>query len=152
LLEKKILKYNAHPNLIKLHYSFQTSTDIYFLINYLSGGELFEILHRDGVKPITENDAKFYAACVILALDYLHQFGILYRDLKPENIIIDSDGYANLIDYGLSNELRFRPKSICGTIEYLSPGMFRDKSYDTSVDWWMFGCLIYEMLVLKPPF
>lgn len=123
------------------------------MTEYFPGGDLFNFMHEQLEKPkLTEHETKFYAACVILALDFLHVHQIVYRDLKPENIFIDKLGYARVGDYGLCKELYNRPQSICGTNEYLSPEMFEDRNYNSAVDWWSLGCFIYELLVGQPPF
>ena len=119
-------------------------------MDFCSGGELFTHLRRKG--KFNEEMTRFYAAEVLLALEYLHdKLNIIYRDLKPENIILDSKGHVKLTDFGLSKETK-RSKSFCGTPEYLAPEILLGKGYDSTVDWWSFGCLIYELLAGVPPF
>lgn len=99
-----------------------------------------------------EDLARFYAAQVALALEYLHRCGLVYRDLKPENILIDKTGYVRVTDFGFCKMLETRTWTLCGTPEYLAPEVILSKGYGKSVDWWSFGVLIYEMNAGYPPF
>jgi serine/threonine protein kinase len=83
-----------------MHYAFQTPERLYFILDYLNGGDLFYHLRKK--TRLTEREAKIYAAELILALEYLHECGFIYRDLKPENIILDSEGHIKLADFGLT--------------------------------------------------
>ncbi|CAD8170040.1 unnamed protein product [Paramecium octaurelia] len=98
----------------------------------------------------------FYAAQIILALEYLHSKGIIFRDLKPENIVICQDGYVKLTDFGLCKKGDFTnisgASSICGTPAYMAPEILQKKQYGKAVDWWAFGCFLYEMVAGHPPF
>ena len=92
---------------------------------------------------------------MILALEYLHNEGVVYRDFKPENILIDSEGYIRLTDFGLSKigmKEDGRTKTFCGTLEYMAPEMIKNENYDSSVDWFAFGLVLYEMLDGRSPF
>jgi serine/threonine protein kinase len=108
-----------------MRYAFQTREKLFLILDYCPGGELFFYLQRVG--RFKEGSAQFYSANILLALECLHQNGIVYRDLKPENILIGSDGYAKLTDFGLSkdNMLGKKATSICGTSEYLAPEVYR---------------------------
>ena len=124
-------------------------------MEFVNGGELF--FHLKQVKGgFDETRARFYAAEMVLALEYLHQSGVVYRDLKPENILIDNEGHIRLTDFGLSKSglenSNGRTESFCGTPEYLAPEIIRDKRYGYSVDWYSFGLVLYEMLTGVNPF
>lgn len=123
-------------------------------MDFINGGELFYHLSQAG--SFDEARAKFYAAEVILALDYLHKSGVVYRDLKPENILIDSDGHVKLTDFGLSKEGLDQnggmTESFCGTSEYLAPEIISEKQYSYSVDWYALGLVIFEMVSGSNPF
>ncbi|KAG1664810.1 Serine/threonine-protein kinase Sgk3 [Nymphon striatum] len=143
-----LLKNLHHPFLVGLHYSFQTSDKLYFVLDYVNGGELFFHLQRERYFP--EHRSRFYAAEMASALGYLHSHGIVYRDLKPENILLDSIGHIVLTDFGLCKEgivgHNDTTTTFCGTPEYLAPEVIRKQAYDRSVDWWCLGAVLFEML------
>lgn len=117
-----ILERLNHPFIVKLHFAFQTPERLYFVIDFLNGGELFFHLRKE--QRFSESRARFYAAEITLALGCLHQNGIIYRDLKPENVILDSEGHIKLTDFGLSKLAVSGDKltyTFCGTPEYLAP-------------------------------
>jgi serum/glucocorticoid-regulated kinase 2 len=152
-LEKLILVQVNHPFIIGLNYVFQKSYRIYFIMDFIQGGELFK--HLTDEKRFSEYKAKFYSAQIALALGYLHGSNIVYRDLKPENILLNKDGYIMLADFGLAKIIAQNgenPNSFCGTPEYLSPEMIEGSGHDHTLDWWALGILIYEMIIGIPPF
>ena len=102
--ERKILLELKHPFIVQMHFAFQSPERIYFVLDYVNGGDLFHHLRKK--VRFTEKETKFFAAEIILALDYLHQKGFIYRDLKPENILLDSEGHLKLTDFGLSKEVK----------------------------------------------
>lgn len=150
--EKSILQKIQHPFIVSLHYAFQTKDKLYMILDYVNGGELFFHLKKEG--RFNENRVKFYAAEITLAMDHLHQLGIVYRDLKPENILLDSDGHICITDFGLSKEINVQEgtHTFCGTPEYLAPEVLKGLGHGIAVDWWSLGTLIYEMLTGLPPF
>lgn len=148
-----LLKNLNHPFLVGLHYAFQTPDKLYFVLDYVNGGELFFHLQRERYFP--EPRARFYAAEITSALGYLHSEGIIYRDLKPENILLDFQGHVVLTDFGLSKEglsEKDTTTTFCGTPEYLAPEVLKKQAYDKAVDWWCLGAVLYEMLYGLPPF
>jgi len=154
LSEKNILTRLHHPFLVNLNFSFQTEDKLYFILDYVNGGELFFHLQRE--KKFSEDRVRFYAGEILLALEHLHANGVIYRDLKPENILITHEGHIVLTDFGLAKEgiekEEDRTGTFCGTPEYLAPEVLRGKGYGKAVDWWSFGSLIYEMITGLPPF
>eukprot|EP00128_Syssomonas_multiformis_P004724 Colp12_sorted_trinity150504_noHs@10514 len=152
--ERSILEAVRHPFIVSLSYAFQTEGKLYLILDYLSGGELFMQLEKEGI--FMETTAAFYLAEVVLALNHLHAQGIVYRDLKPENILLDAEGHAVLTDFGLSKEALNDPSAkthtFCGTIEYMAPEVLTRQGHNKAVDWWSLGALMYDMLTGAPPF
>lgn len=152
-VEKGILAEVEHPFIIKFKGSFQTDKKLFFVLEYCPGGELFNLLAKK--RRFSEDQTRFYAAQIVLALESLHSKDIVYRDLKPENVLIDDKGYIRITDFGLSRtgvKDATGAKSICGTPEYLAPEIVMKLEYGKAVDWWTLGSIIYEMLVGAPPF
>nr|XP_015220139.1 PREDICTED: serine/threonine-protein kinase Sgk2 [Lepisosteus oculatus] len=137
-----LLKSLKHPFLVGLHYSFQTAEKLYFVLDYVNGGEVLY-----GFREQTSAAGS--------AVGYFHSLTIIFRDLKPENILLDSQGHVVLTDFGLCKE-GIEPEgttsTFCGTPEYLAPEVLRKQPYDRTVDWWCLGAVLYEMLYGLPPF
>lgn len=142
------------PFIVGLKFSFQTAADLYLVTDYMSGGELFWHLQKEG--RFIEERAKFYIAELILALRHLHQHDIVYRDLKPENILLDANGHIALCDFGLSKANLAKndtTNTFCGTTEYLAPEVLLDEQgYTKMVDFWSLGVLVFEMCCGWSPF
>jgi len=152
--EKSILMKLSFPYLVKLHWSFQTPERLYFIMDYINGGELFFHLQRE--KRFSEARVRFYGAEIASALEYLHSQGVIYRDLKPENLLLTNEGHIVVTDFGLSKEGLVgkddRTETFCGTPEYLAPEILEGNGYGKSADWWSYGTLLFEMLNGLPPF
>ncbi|XP_068166319.1 serine/threonine-protein kinase N2-like [Antennarius striatus] len=153
--EKRIFEMinaSRHPFLVNLHGCFQTSDHVCFVMEYLPGGDLMIHIHNN---VFTEAQTRFYSACVLLGLEFLHLNKIIYRDLKLDNLLMDADGFVKITDFGLCKEGMGhgdRTSTFCGTPEFLAPEVLTDDNYTRAVDWWGMGVLIYEMLVGESPF
>ncbi|KAF9569980.1 Serine/threonine kinase [Mortierella alpina] len=154
--EKRIFQVankERHPFLTTLHSCFQTDTRLYFVMEYVRGGDLMMHIQKD--RRFGERRAKFYGCEVLLALQYFHQNDIVYRDLKLDNILLTLDGHVKIADYGLCKEnmpYGATTRTICGTPEFMAPEIIEEQPYDRSIDWWTFGVLMYEMLLGRAPF
>ncbi|XP_015815692.1 serine/threonine-protein kinase N2 isoform X2 [Nothobranchius furzeri] len=153
--EKRIFEMinaSRHPFLVNLHGCFQTSDHVCFVMEYLAGGDLMIHIHND---VFSEAQTRFYSACVLLGLEFLHLNKIIYRDLKLDNLLMDADGFVKITDFGLCKEgvgHGDQTSTFCGTPEFLAPEVLTDESYTRAVDWWGLGVLVYEMLVGESPF
>eukprot|EP00742_Colponemidia_sp_Colp-10_P009663 GILJ01010561.1.p1 GENE.GILJ01010561.1~~GILJ01010561.1.p1 ORF type:complete len:842 (-),score=140.48 GILJ01010561.1:205-2730(-) len=151
--ERNVLEAVNHPFIISLQYAFQTTDKLFLVLDYCSGGDL--AFHLAKKRRFGEDQARFYAAEIVLAVEHLHQLDVVYRDLKPENVLLDHEGHVRLADFGLSKEgIRDSrgAQSFCGSPAYLAPEMLARQGYGKAVDWYGLGALLYEMVTGVPPF
>ncbi|KAI8149359.1 kinase-like domain-containing protein [Fennellomyces sp. T-0311] len=142
-----------HPFLVGLHSTFMTASRVFFVMEYVAGGDL--MMHIQGSR-FSEPRSRFYCAEVLLALEHLHSKGIIYRDLKLDNVVLGADGHIKLADYGLCkggmSTNNDTTTTYCGTPEFMAPEILKDTKYTRAVDWWTLGVLLFEMLVGEAPF
>ncbi|KAI8470474.1 MAG: kinase-like domain-containing protein [Monoraphidium minutum] len=176
--EQHISKNTTNAFCIRQYASFKDPHHLYFLFDLMNGGDLMDVLvaeakiikhpvpQKGGVRQgvlapkvkmwqgMEEDMAKFYVASIVLALEYLHDQGILYRDLKPENVLIDAQGFAKLGDFGFAKAVEGgnRTYTFCGTPGYVAPENILGRGYTHSVDWWTLGVLMYVLLTARQPF
>ena len=145
--EELILKTSNHPHLAKLFYIFQSNQNIFFILDFYPGGDLFNLVSTKG--GLSEEDCQFYVEEVIEALSYMHNQGIIYRDLKPENVMLDWEGHIKIVDFGLSkleSDIVKVSYSFIGSKGYLSPETLTGKGHNFLTDAYALGVLIYDLL------
>ncbi|KAJ3972188.1 kinase-like domain-containing protein [Lentinula raphanica] len=153
LAERTVLALVNCPFIVPLKFSFQNPDKLYLVMSFVNGGELFYHLQREG--KFDQDRSRFYAAELLIALEHLHGFNVVYRDLKPENILLDYTGHIALCDFGLCKlnmSESEKTNTFCGTPEYIAPELLESQGYTKTVDWWTLGVLLYEMMTGLPPF
>jgi len=157
-IERNIMRRLECPFILKLHATFQTEHKLFFVMDFMGGGDFDKYLNTIPNKALDYETTRLYAAEVFIALKMLHDNGVIYRDLKPENILMSIDGHLVLADFGLSKDFGdatsgdMVTKSFVGSPFYVSPDVLRQQPYDKSVDFWSFGILLFRMLYGRTPF
>ena len=170
-IEKDTLnRLTEHPGIVRLYYTFQDEASLYYVLDLCNGGELLGVLKKTGTFDV--ECTRFYGAQILDAIAYMHSKNIIHRDLKPENVLLDDQMHIKITDFGTAKMLEDprdpraqesmpgengmqgsgRCASFVGTAEYVSPELLRDKSAGKPSDLWAFGCIIYQLLVGRPPF
>lgn len=151
--EIQFLKLFRHPHIIKLYQVISTPSDIFMVMEYVSGGELFEYILKHG--KLTEKNARRFFQQIISGVDYCHRHMIVHRDLKPENLLLDSHNNVKIADFGLSNMMHDGEflKTSCGSPNYAAPEVIKGSLYaGPEVDVWSAGVILYALLCGTLPF
>lgn len=143
--------------IVNLDFAFQNEYRLYIIMEFCPGGDLgTQIKNRNKNRNrFTENEAKAYICEIILGLEFLHKNDIIFRDLKPENVVLTATGHVKLTDFGLSKQSvdeSVGNKSFVGSIAYLAPEILKKQNHYKSLDWYLTGLLLYEMIVGQPPY
>lgn len=153
--EKEILRIvGQHPFVASLIRTFRDSSAVYLLLEACLAGDLFNLVAQKSCQVLNIHEIRFFGAQIVLALQHIHDKGVIYRDLKPENVIIAGDGYLRLTDFGMAKELSCssRTNTFCGTPAFIAPEVFHRNGHDQMVDWWALGILLYEVSMGRFPF
>ncbi|CAE7572363.1 Pkg21D [Symbiodinium sp. CCMP2592] len=149
IMEREVNAQCYHPCIVQFIKTFQDKYNVYFLTEFLGGGDLFYAIRAIGA--LTKLQSQFFTGSIALGIEYLHGRGIMYRDLKPENVLLDFAGRAKLVDFGCCKK-EIRANTLVGTPEYLAPEVIKGKGYAKSIDWWSLGVMLYEFVVGPIPF
>ena len=149
-LERSILVKIDHPFIVKLVKTMKDKNYVYFLMDYIKGRELFDVIRDIGL--LNKYQTQFYGASIMLAVQYLHERKFIYRDIKPENIMVLGNGFIKLIDFGTAKEITDRTKTIIGTPHYMAPEVILGEGYTFKVDFWSIGICMYEFMCGGVPF
>ena len=145
-----------HPNVVKLFGHFEDNLYCYFIMEYISKGNVYNLLPTDKKKRLSTKVCSFIIRDVISAVYFLHHMNppIIHRDIKPENVLLGDGLVAKLTDFGWSNYMQEGEKrtTVCGTPIYLAPEILEEKPHDEAVDLWCIGVLLFELVTANPPF
>ncbi|XP_058770112.1 3-phosphoinositide-dependent protein kinase 1-like isoform X1 [Vicia villosa] len=162
-LERIVLDQLEHPGIVRLYFTFQDSFSLYMALESCEGGELFDQITRKG--RLTEEEARFYAAEVVDALEYIHGLGVIHRDIKPENLLLTAEGHIKIADFGSvkpmqDSQITVLPNAasddkactFVGTAAYVPPEVLNSSPATFGNDLWALGCTLYQMLSGTSPF
>ena len=149
-LERGILLQVDHPFIVKLVKTMKDEKYIYFLMDYIKGKELFDVIRDIGL--LNKFQTQFYSASMMLAVQYLHERSFVYRDIKPENVIVCENGFIKVIDFGTAKSIKEKTFTIIGTPHYMAPEIVVGEGYDFKVDFWSIAICMYEFICGAVPF
>lgn len=149
--ERKLLSQLKHPFLINMFYAFQDYENVYLVTDLVTGGDLR--YHHNRRKLFSEEDTKFFIACCVIGLEYMHNNGVIHRDIKPENLLMDDQGYIRITDLGISRD--WSPDNSAdtsGTPGYMAPEVMCRQNHGVAVDYFALGVITYEFMMGKRPY
>lgn len=151
LLERDLLSKMNHPFIVNMHFSFQDMNSLYLVMDLITGKDLR--YHLSKLKKFTAEQSKFFLACTILGLEYIHYNKILHRDIKPDNLVLDKDGYVKITDFGISRRMdKIVPGESSGTPGYMAPEVMCGKIHSIDSDYYCLGIMAYEFMKGVRPF
>ena len=151
LLERDLLSKMNHPFIVNMHFSFQDINSLYLVMDLITGKDLR--YHLSQKKKFSSEISKFFLACTILGLEYIHYNNILHRDIKPDNLVIDKNGYVKITDFGISREIgKLIKGESSGTPGYMAPEVMCGKSHSIDSDYYCLGIMAYEFMKGVRPF
>ncbi|CAG9315104.1 unnamed protein product [Blepharisma stoltei] len=151
LNERKLLSIIKHPFIVNMQYAFQDKENLYLVMDLMTGGDLRYQISK--LRNFSEEQVKFFAACIISGLEYLHLLGIIHRDIKPENLVFDKKGYLRITDFGIARTIYIEnSKETSGTPGYMAPEVMCSKNHGIAVDYYALGVIIYELMKGKRPY
>ena len=146
--EREILSRLYHPFIVNMKYSFQDADNLYFVLDYLEGGDLRYHISKQG--KFSEDQTKFFIACTIIGLEYIHSKGVVHRDIKPENLVLDDKGYLRVTDFGISKAFsRGMVRETSGTPGYMAPEVMQGTFQTACIDYFSLGIIAYELMLGK---
>ena len=156
-IERDVMARLPHPYVLRLHATFQSEHKLFFVVDYMPGGDFDKYLGSIPNKACDYETCQLYSAQIFLAIKFLHDNGVIYRDLKPENILMSREGHLTLADFGLSKDFgeesdNMVAASFVGSPFYVSPDVLKQRPYTEAVDFWSFGILMYRMMYGRTPF
>ena len=144
--ERELLSRLHHPFIVNMHYAFQDYDNLYLVLDLLLGGDLR--YHVSRLRKFSEEQTRFFIACIILALEYIHSKRVIHRDIKPENLVFDDKGYVHITDFGIAKIFSSRNSNeTSGTPGYMAPEVMRGQNHSHAVDFFAVGVIGYEFML-----
>ena len=149
--EREFLSFLHHPFIVNMHYAFQDSDNLYLVMDLLTGGDLR--YHCSRYRTFSEEQTRFFLACIIHSLNYIHKNNVIHRDIKPENLVLDDKGYCCITDFGVAKKnMKDNSSETSGTPGYMCPEVLNGKNHSFPADFFSIGVIGYEFMMGKRPY